>query len=91
MSESSYQFLTEVVKASDVSGSIANAYPFVYQVYFGLEGSNIINVVEYYALDYKMSEQVEKRWRYDFKNTEAYVFSISLKGYNSILSRRDIN
>lgn len=91
MSESPYQFLTEVQKSVDVSGSWKNVYPFIYEVSYSVKDSEYIFVTTYRALTHKMTEQVGRRWEYDYKNVDAYLLNVSLKPEYSIDDARSIN
>jgi len=91
MSDSPYQFLTEVQKSVDVSGSWQNVYPFSYEVSFVMKDSTSVYVTEYRALSHKMIEQVEKRWEYDYKDIDAYLLEVNLKPEFITKPRRDIN
>lgn len=91
MSESPYQFLTEVQKSGDVSGSWYNVYPFSYEVSFVVKDSDSVYTTEYRALSHKMMEQVEKRWEYDYKDIDAYLLEVNLKPEFAVKTRRNIN
>lgn len=91
MSDSPYQFLTEVQKSVDVSGSWQNIYPFSYEVSFIMKDSDSVYITEYRALSHKMIEQVERRWEYDYKDIDAYLLEVNLKPEFATKSRRKIN
>lgn len=91
MDESSFQFLTEVQKATEISGSWNNIYPFTYEVAFSTADSDVVFVAEYKALTYGMSDQVRKRWEYDYKDVKVGLVHIQLKPQFSSNNRRNIN
>jgi len=91
MSESSYQFLNEVLKSTEVTGSWDSIYPFTYEVTFSTKDSELLFIQEYKALTHRMIEQVQKRWEYDYQNIDVGLVNIQLKPEFSSNKKRDIN
>lgn len=90
MSQSPYQFLNEVIKSSDISGSLLEAYPWMYQVLFALENEPEVFVSEYRALAFTTKDKVEKRWKYDYGSVNGEIFNIQLK-VDASTDRRSVN